>query len=156
MKKFLLLVGLSLTLLVAAPLKTGDLIDTFKGFKFETPQGRMMKVPKSTNLIIAAFEKDTGKLVNAYLDTQVSMYLPKKHAIYIADIHNMPSIITNMFALPKLRKYKHPIYLHFDDEFDQFFPNQEEKITIVRLKDKKVVSISFISTKEELKAAIEK
>jgi len=156
MKKILVALGLCLTLLTASPLQTGDLINSFSKFKFETPQGRQMKVPKSTNLVIAAFEKDTGKLVNAYLDTQNALYLPKKRVIYIADIHNMPSLITSMFALPKLQKYKHPIYLHYDEEFENFLPHKEEKITLVRLKDKKVVSISFIATTQELKAAIEK
>jgi len=156
MTKILVLLVLSLGLLQAAPLVVGDSIDTFKTYKFETPQGRQMKVPKSTNLIVAAFEKDTGKLVNEYLKNEDPMFMPKKHAIYIADIHNMPSIITNMFALPKLRKYKHPIYLHFGEEFEKFFPNKEEKITVIHLKDKKVTSISFVTTKEELKAAIAK
>lgn len=156
MKKIFILIGLSLALLNAAPLSTGDSINSFKTFTFETPQERKMKIPKSTNLIVAAFEKDTGKLVNAYLDTKPAMYMPKHHAVYVADIHNMPSIITSMFALPKMQKYKHLIYLQYDEEFEEFVPNKEEKITIIRLKDKKVVSISFISTQEELKAAIEK
>jgi hypothetical protein len=156
MKKFLLFIALSLTFLNAQPLQVGDSINSFSAYTFETPQGRKMKVPKSSNLIIVAFEKDTGKLVNVYLNTQDPDFLPKERAIYIADIHNMPTLITNWFALPKLREYKHPIYLHFDEKFEKFLPNKEEKITLIRLKDKKVVSISFISTKEELKAAIDK
>jgi hypothetical protein len=156
MIKFLALLSLTLTLLSAAPLGAGTSINAFGNYEFETPHGRKMKVPKSTRLVVVAFEKDTGKLVNEYLNTHEPMYMPRKRAIFIADIHKMPSIITNMFALPKLQKYKHLIYLHYDDEFENFLPNEEEKITIVRIKDKKVESVSFISTKEELKAAIEK
>ena len=155
-KKLLILVSLSLSLLATAPLKNGTELKEFNSYKFETPHGRQMKIPKKTELIIIAFEKDTGKTANSYLDTKNPFYLSSYHAIFIADIHNMPSIITNMFALPKLQKYKHPIYLHYDDEFENFVPNKEEMITIIRLEDKKVVKVSYITTAQELKEAIEK
>lgn len=148
--------SLLLTLVNASIVSVDTPLKQFNGFKYETPTGRQMKVPQKTELIVVAFEKDTGKLVNEYLKSKNPLYMPKHHAIFVADIHNMPSIITNMFALPKLRKYKHLIYLHFDDEFENFVPNKEEKITVIRLKDKKVVSVSFISTADELKEVIEK
>jgi len=156
MKKILVALTLLFTLVNADILKVGSPINALNNFKYETPKGRPMKVPKSTRLLLVAFEKDTGKLVNEYLNTQEPMYMPRKRAVFIADIHEMPSIITNMFALPKLRKYKHLIYLHYDEDFQDFIPNKEEKITVIRLKGQKVESISFISTKEELKAAIDK
>jgi hypothetical protein len=156
MKKVLMLLSLCLTLLSANSLQVGSSINEVRSFKFETPQGRQMKIPKSTRLLLVAFEKDTGKLVNNYLDTQNPMYLPKRRVIFVADIHSMPSIITSMFALPKLKKYKHLIYLHYDDEFQEFIPNTDEKVTIIRLKDQKVESITYVSTQAELKAEIEK
>ncbi len=156
MKKILMILSLSFGLLMASEIGIGTSINTLGNYKFETPHGRQMKVPKSSKLVVVAFEKDTGKLVNNFLESQDVMYMPKKRAIFIADIHNMPSIITNMFALPKLQKYKHLIYLHYDDEFENFIPHKDEMVTLIRFKDKKVESISFISNEEELKAEIEK
>lgn len=156
MNKILLLVALSLTLLTADQIKIDTKLYQMNKFKYETPQGRRMRVPNRTELIVVAFEKDTGKLVNEYLKSKDPYYMPKRHAIYIADISNMPTIITNIFALPKLRKYKHPIYLHFDDEFGDFVPSKEEQITIIRVKNKKVTGISYVTTMKELQAAIEK
>ena len=157
MKKIiLLLLTLSLALFGANQIKDGSSLKVLNGFKYETPKGRQMKIPKKSQLIIVAFEKDTGKLVNEYLNTKDQFYLVKKHGIFIADINKMPSIITKMFALPKLRKYKHPIYLHFDEEFQNVVPHKEEEITIIRVVDQKITDISFIKTTQELQAAIEK
>ena len=143
------------TLIQAATLELNTPLQSLNDYAYQTPHGRNMKVPNNTKLVIMAFEKDTGALVNDYLNTQSPFYLPKNHAVFIADIHRMPSIITKMFALPKMQKYKHPLYLHYEEQFENFAPHQEEKVTIIRFKDGKASSIDYITTVQELKAAIE-
>lgn len=156
MNKFLVALTLSVAILSAAPLKIDSSLEMLEGFKYETPQGRQMKIPKKTKLVIVAFEKDTGALVNEYLDKQSPFYLPKNNSIFIADINKMPSIVTSMFALPKLQKYKHLIYLHYSDKLQEAVPNKEQKITLLRFENSKIKEISYISTVQELKTAIEK
>ncbi|MCK4974364.1 MAG: hypothetical protein KAR81_03855 [Sulfurimonas sp.] len=156
MNKFLMVLGLSFVMLSAGPLKVGSSLAKLNSFKFETPQGRQMRVPKKLNLVIMAFEKDTGALVNEYLKTKSSLYLQKNRSVFIADIHEMPTFVTNMFALPKLQKYKHLIYLHYSNKFQTVVPNRKEKVTLLHIKDGKIQNISYISTKKELQEAIEK
>jgi hypothetical protein len=155
MNRFLVLLALGVSLLGADTLKPSTPLSQLNNYTYETPQGRQMKIPKSTQLLVIAFEKDTGALVNDYLATMDPFYMPKHRAVFIADINKMPSIITKMFALPKMQKYKHLVYLHYEEQFQNFVPHREEKITLARIKEGKVESISYISTKEELKAAIE-
>lgn len=156
MNKFLVVLTLSVAILSATPLKIDSPLSILDSFKYETPQGRQMKIPNKTKLVIVAFEKDTGALVNEYLNTQSPFYLPKNNTIFIADINKMPTIVTNMFALPKLQKYKHLIYLNYSDKLESTVPNKEQKITLLRVEDSKIKEISYISTVLELKAAIEK
>lgn len=156
MNKFFTALTLSVAILGAAPLTINSPLNMLDSFKYETPIGRQMKIPKKTKLVIIAFEKDTGALVNEYLNTQSPFYLPKNNSVFIADINKMPSVITNMFALPKLQKYKHLIYLHYGEKFQNIVPNKEQKITLLHIEESKIKEISFISTKEELKMAIEK
>ncbi len=155
MKILLILLTLSLTLFAAETLKIGTHLNTLKHYKYENQNKYPMQIPTATKLIIISFEKDTGALVNDYLDTKKSSYIVDHNAVFIADINRMPSIITTMFALPKMQKYKHPIYLHYEDQFENFVPHKEEKLTLLHMKDQKVESIAYISTVEELKAAIE-
>lgn len=156
MKKVLITLGLSFIILSASSLKVGSDISELNSYKFETPTGRQMKIPKKPNLIIVAFEKDTGALVNEYLKSKSPLYLTKKHSIFIADIHKMPTMVTNMFALPKLQKYEHLIYLHYNDKFKKNVPNKEKMITLIYIKNKKIKKISYVSTQKELQEAIEK
>jgi hypothetical protein len=156
MNKFLVAITMSVALLGADSLKIGSPLNMLNNFKYETPTGRQMKIPQKTKLVVVAFDKDTGALINEYLDTQNEFYLLKHNSIFIADINKMPSIITSMFALPKLQKYKHLIYLHYGDKFQNIVPNKEETITLLHIEDSKIKEISFISSKQELKTAIEK
>lgn len=156
MNKFLIALTLNVAILSAAPLKIDSSLEMLESFKYETPQGRQMKIPNKTKLVIVAFEKDTGALVNEYLNTQSPFYLLKNNSIFIADINKMPTIVTSMFALPKLQKYKHLIYLHYSDKLQDAVPNKEQKITLLRFENSKIKEISYISTQQELKTAIEK
>ena len=150
MKKILIILALSILSLNAAAFKVGSEIQVLNEFKYETPKSRKMKIPQNTKTLLIAFDKDTGALVNEYLATKNKYFLQRKKSIFIADINKMPTVITNMFALPKLRKYNHLIYLHYGEQFQEFVPKASDKITVIRFEDKKVKSISYISTKEEL------
>jgi hypothetical protein len=150
MKKVLLILIVSIITLNANSLKVGSNIEVLNDFNYETPKSRKMKVPLNTKTVLIAFEKDTGALVNDYLATKNKYFLQRKRAIYIADINKMPTVITNMFALPKLREYKHLIYLHYGEKFQNFVPVADEKISVIKFEGKKVKSITYISTKDEL------
>lgn len=156
MKKFFIVLAMSLVVLGASPIDVGTPIYKFNKFKYETPQGRKMRVSKKTTLLIVAFEKETGALVNKYLDTKDPYYLVKKRIVFIADINKMPDMVTKMFALPKLQKYKHLIYLTYDENFEGSVSHKKDKITIFEIENSKVKNISYITTIKELIKFIEK
>ena len=95
-------------------------------------------------------------VVNGYLEHKSPNYLQENNSIFIADIHNVPSLLTSIFVLPTLRGYKHSIYLHYGEEFENTIPNKEGKITLLHFENEKIINISFISTKQELQLEIEK
>jgi len=156
MYKILLCLSITLGTLTASTIGVGTPLDKLNKFKYETPQGRDMRVSKDIRLVIIAYEKDTGELVNSFLDTKNQYYLEKNKAVFIADIHKMPSIIATLFALPKLKKFKHPIYLHYDEEFSKDLPLKSDKVTLLEIKNGKIKRVNFIATKDELQMAIEK
>ena len=146
---------MSFVMLSATTIEVGTPIYKFNSYKYETPQGRNMRVSRKTEIVILAFEKETGALVNKYLDTKDPYYLLDKHVVFIADIHKMPAMVTKMFALPKLQEFKHPIYLSYGEKFATDMPNKKTKITILEIENAKIKNISYISTKKELIEAIE-
>ncbi len=150
MKHLLIILLFLLSALHAQDLTIGSKIQTLNSFDFETPKSRKMKIPLNTKIVLIAFDKDTGALVNEYLNTQNKYFLQRRKAIFIADINKMPTVITNMFALPKLREYKHLIYLHYSDKLESFVPKKDEKVSVLKFEDQQLKEITYISTKAEL------
>lgn len=139
MKKLFIVVLLGL-LGFAGELSINSKLPTFSlSDQFDTKY----TVDKDTKIIIVSFEKGTGKEVNEFLNTKDADFLQKHNAVFIANISGMPMFITKMFALPKMRNYKHKILLIYDDEDDRF-AFQEGSSTLYKLEDGVVKKIEFI------------
>jgi hypothetical protein len=139
MKKLLITLLLAL-LSFAGELSINSKLPTFSlSDQFDTKY----TVDKDTKIIIVSFEKGTGKEVNEFLDTKDADFLQKHNAVFIANISGMPMFITKIFALPKMRNYKHKILLIYDDEDDRF-AFQEGSSTLYKLEDGVVKKIEFI------------
>ncbi len=156
MYRLLLCFSLFFSALNADFLQINSYISRLNEFKYVTPNDAAVKIPKDVKLVIISHEKGTGVLVNEYLEAQNEDYLQKNHVVFIADINKIPSLITKMVALPKLRKYKHPIYINYDERFEEIVPSKENMVTLLYVENSIIKNISYISTKEELKKAIEK
>jgi hypothetical protein len=134
--------GLSL---FANEFKIGDSIGSFSMLN---QHDEKITVDNKITKILVSFEKDTGAEINEYLSNKYPLFLKNKNAIFIANISEMPSIITKMFALPKMRKYKHDILLIYDEE-DKRFSAKEELSTLYTLNNGVITDISYI-TKDDL------
>ncbi|AXH11027.1 hypothetical protein CP960_10905 [Malaciobacter halophilus] len=105
-------------------------------------------IDEKVQTIIVSFEKGTGKEVNEFLEEKNPDFLENHNAIFIANISGMPMFITKMFALPKMKNYKHEILLIYDEK-DNRFKAKEGMSTLYELEDGVIKSIKFIS-KDEL------
>ncbi|WP_375725076.1 hypothetical protein LXN10_06590 [Arcobacter sp. KX21116] len=145
MLKKLLLLPLFAIILYASSFEVNQNIGTFSlPNQFDEKQ----TIDSSITTILVSFEKGTGKDVNQFLASKDKDFLKNHHAVFIANISGMPSIITRMFALPKMRDYKHSVLLIYDDE-DKRFVSKDEKTTVYKLENGVIKSISFI-TKDDL------
>jgi len=110
---------------------------------------------KNIKTILFASDKKTSDLLRDYLLplSQKENILEKNSAVYVADISNMPSLITKYIALPKMKKYPFSILL-LDDTNKDNFTKEDGKIIIYSLKDGKITDIKKISTTKELEQII--
>lgn len=143
-KKILLVITLSVVLFA----KGYDINSKIKSFTIVDQFDKIHHVDEKIQTIIVSFEKGTGADVNDFLNNKGPNFLQQHDAVFIANISGMPSFVTTLFALPKMRKYKHNILLIYDDE-DMRFIQKEEKSTVYKLENGIVKSIKFI-TKEDL------
>ena len=148
--KILLLSLLLITSLFSSEIKEGS---KFKLFVLPDQFGVYHTVDRHIKTIIISSQKDTGKDVNNFLASKSPKYLIQNDAVFIANISKMPSIITNMIAMPRLKKYKHNILL-INDEEDNRFSHEEDKITIYKLEDSIVQKIYYINSAKEIQKAL--
>jgi len=132
--------ALSMGTSLAAPYAEGSKVESFtakdqheKSFTFK---------PAETKFLLVSHDMETGKKANAALNAKGRDYLGSKQAVYIANIHGMPGI-GRMFAMPKMKKYVHRIILGDDEALIAKFPEQKDKVTVLKLADGKVTSITY-------------
>ena len=156
MRKIALLFFSLSAFLLASTLELSSPLSSLQKFEYETQHEKAITIPDDVQTIIISDEKDSSAMINKFLNSKEKEFLEKKHTVFIADISKMPSLITSLFALPKMKKYKHTIYLHYTDEFAKFIPIVEEKVIILTIQNDKVSKISYITTLKELQEIFEK
>jgi len=72
---------------------------------------------------------------------------------FVANISKMPALITKLFAMPKMKKYKHTILL-IDDDDNNMFLSEKKHISIYDLQDGIIKNITYIKGIKELNACL--
>jgi len=148
---------LLLVMLLALGLNASPLVldSTITNLKIKDQHEIEHTLDKNIKTILFASDKQTSDLLRDYLLplSQKENILKKNSAIYVADISNMPSLITKYIALPKMKKYPFSILL-LDDTNKDNFAKEDGKIIVYSLEDGKITDIKKISTTKELEQVI--
>lgn len=113
-------------------------------FSFEDAYEQTVTMPNDTKLVLISFDQKGNTIASEYLNKQTSNFLNQNHLIYIGDIHKMPSLITKLFARPKMQKYNFTIYLFNQEGLDKIIPYRKGKVTILEFdKTSKLINIHF-------------
>ncbi len=116
---------------------------------FENQHAEAVKVSSETKWLVFVADKDISKVVTEYLN-ESKFNLDSAKVIYISDISAMPSLITKMVALPKMRKYSFKLALDRTGDVTKSWPKESGKATVVQLDQMKVQQIKYLGTREEV------
>lgn len=94
-----------------------------------------------TQWLVFAHDMDSSKVVKQAFEQQTTQSLNQAHVQYYADISGMPSLISRFIGIPKMKKAKYLIILDKEGEALKALPKEEDKATLLQLKDHKVVSL---------------
>ena len=144
-RKLILSILLS-TLVYSSSLKLNDKISNFS---LTDQFDRIHTITSEVSTIVITFEKETLNSVNDFLSKKERDFLEKNNAIFIANISCLPNIFTRMFTLPKLRDYKYPILLIYDEKSARF-SEIENKITVYSIENGIVKEIKYLNSIFEL------
>lgn len=98
---------------------------------------------KGSFTLILSFEKDVSSKVKKYLDTKEKGFLEANSMMYISDISKMPSLITRMFALPKMKKFSFQVSLIYDEKEAASIPRHKNQVTVIELQNNQIKKIDF-------------
>ena len=92
-----------------------------------------------TRILLVARDMAGAKLVDAALQGKPKGYLEERQAVFLADISRMPRVIASLFALPKMRDYRHRILLDRDARIAPRYPSGEGEVLWLQLEDGRLV-----------------
>ena len=140
-------------LLVLAMLATALFSNTFEvnskigNLEFKDQFEKNHTVTSDIQTIIFSAEKEPSAGLNEFLSSKEKGFLEKNNAVFIADISGMPSIISYLFAFPKMKKYNYNVLL-IEEEDDKRFSKKENKLTVYKIQNGVVTSVQYIDTKD--------
>ncbi len=136
-----------------APLKVGSKIEFTLPDQFDKPH----TLEPGTQTLIMTFAKESSHVVRNFLKSKPDDYLLMHEAEYIADIHPMPTIIRNAFAMPDLKKSNYPVLLIYEKKISELFKNPEhsDDIMIVTLENQSVKAIDFAKDAKAIEAKLQ-
>ncbi len=131
-----------------SPLKPGSKIDYTLPDQFGKPH----TLEAGTQTLILTFAKESSHTVRNFLKQQPEDFLLTHEAEYIADIHPMPVIIRNAFAMPDLKKSNYPVLLIYEEKIATQFKNPEhaDDIMLVTLQNKVVKAVDYVKDADAL------
>lgn len=109
-----------------------------------------------TRILLVARDMDGAKLVDAALEGKPKGYLDERHAVFLADISRMPSVIATLFALPKMRDYNYRILLDRDARIAPRYQAGEGQVLWLQLDGLQIVAQQVFSRADDLRQALER
>jgi hypothetical protein len=144
---------LSILICIYSNANTLKINDKISNFSLANQFDKIHTVNSEISMIIVTFQRNTSNLVNDFLSSKDSDFLHKNNTIFINNISSIPSIVTKMFIIPKMRDYKYDILLIYNENNKKFI-EEENKITIYFIENSFVKDIKYISTEEELESIL--
>ncbi|KFJ90512.1 hypothetical protein JF55_18365 [Pseudomonas sp. 1-7] len=109
-----------------------------------------------TRILLVARDMDGAKLVDAALEGKPKGYLDERHAVFLADISRMPSVIATLFALPKMRDYNYRILLDRDARIAPRYQAGEGQVLWLQLDGLQIVAQQVFTRADDLRQALER
>lgn len=138
----------------AAPLVAGS---AMPALSLHDQHDQPAPVVPATRWVVFTAEKPVSDMVSAVLAAEPKGVVDRLHLVYVADISGMPSMVTRLFALPKLRELPFPIALVREPaQVTQAadIPRLPGRATVLRLENATVVQVSSAGQATELRALL--
>lgn len=111
-------------------------LSQFQELEYKSALDNPLKISDQTKRIIISFDQEGNGFMSAFLQTKPASYLPSEQIIYIGDISQMPTLVTRLFAKPRMQEYPFTIYLHEGEKLKPWVPSKPNHVTVVLFNEK--------------------
>ncbi len=157
MKNLILFLGFFLCMknLLSQNLQVGSDLLQENLVQFIDQHGNLQTISKDLKYLLFVSDMDASKVVHPYLLKLKQEGMNLKKLALIADIHKMPTVISKMIAIPKMKEYPYIIHLILDNTRGAYFPKEKGKVFILFLENYKVQKIERVDSQVELEKIIQ-
>ncbi|OFZ31053.1 MAG: hypothetical protein A2622_00155 [Bdellovibrionales bacterium RIFCSPHIGHO2_01_FULL_40_29] len=131
---------------LAEPLKAVQLPD-----QFDT----LTSIDASTKWIVYSRDKDLSNHINKALEELKITDIKALQGAYVADISEMPGMITTLFALPKMKKYPFKVILDKKGDITASWPQKKGHVSLIELDQLEVMKAEQTASFDEIKKFLE-
>ena len=107
---------------------------------------RPWRIERTTRLVLFAADKVASDRVTEFLRPLGPEALTARGAVFLADIHAMPALVTRMFALPTLRELPFAVGLGRDATLTADLPRRSGQVTAFVLEGGVVADLRYLET----------
>ncbi len=125
------------------------------GFSLKDQYGNQYEIDETTRLILFSKDKEGSNIIKNGLKKTYRNYLKNHNTVYIANISGMPGLIRKFVALPKMREYPYSILLDLRSSVTMDFPSQQDKATLIYVRNLRITDIQYIENPDLIKPAID-
>jgi len=111
-------------------------------------------IDTDTRVLLFAPDRESSQIAHEVLEPLGGEALNRSGIRYVADISGMPGLVTQVFALPRMREYSYPVLLGRDSADTAALPAQAGAVTVLRLDGGTVTGVEFAKTADELGAML--
>lgn len=124
------------------PLSIGQQVDFSL---LEDQRGNAFAHQQDMKLVLYVDGMKAKNLVrDAFVDIDQSC-LSEGRVVYLADISGMPSLISSLIAIPRMRNYPYPIWLDRTGLATDALPVQDDAVTVLTLEQQAVKAVDFVA-----------
>lgn len=142
-----ILLGLLLGLCFLAIAQTGQL----SGMKFLNQWEKPVEIKNETKIVLFSYDMGGSDAIKAALDELKVKDLSAKNWVYVADISNMPALISKMFAMPKMKKYPYAVALDKEGDLTKDWQRKADNAAVLILQNGSVQSVEYFANEKTLR-----
>jgi hypothetical protein len=150
MKLLALILALAISLF--AEYKVGD---KMQPFVVKDQFDKDIAINDSVSIIVLATNKESGKVGHSFFEAKPQSFFTANKLVYMSDMSSVPTPILNMFMMDKFKKYSYKLAILKDGKIADMMPEQDGKLSVIKLNAMQIKEIQYAKTKEELQTLIQ-